>query len=94
MNKPASKKNKNPLYVVTHRGKTVQEAKGPWDAMVKKWGLEPVLEVLKQLLNFMLGLAQNYAMFQVIQDFLNRMIAEFNKFKGRFQLYLEDLATL
>ena len=94
MNKPTSKRNKNPLYVVTNKGKTVQAADGLWDAAIKKWGLGPVIEVFKQLLDFLLGMAQNYAMFRVIQDFLNRMISEFNKFKGRFQLYLEDLATL
>lgn len=94
MNKLTSKKSKNPLYVVTNKGKTVEEATNFWDAVVKKWGLGPVIEVLSKLLEFLLGQVQNYAMFRAVQEFLDRFIAEFNKFKGRFQLYLEDLATL
>ena len=48
--KTKNTKKKNPLYVVTNEGKDVETADNFWDAMVKKFNLAPLMEVLDFLL--------------------------------------------
>jgi len=51
-------KTKNPLYVV--KGKTVLEAHGIWDLLVKKLNLSPVIEVFSKLLFMLLDQVKDY----------------------------------
>ncbi|PIP88894.1 MAG: hypothetical protein COW01_14865 [Bdellovibrionales bacterium CG12_big_fil_rev_8_21_14_0_65_38_15] len=69
------KKNKNPLYVVTNDGKDVLEASGLFDAMLKKLGLEPMLEQLDMLLKMVLGMVSSYAVFSVVKEWLDQFVA-------------------
>lgn len=45
---------KNPLFVVTNNGQDVEQAYGFLDAMVKKLGLEPVMEFLQMIFNILM----------------------------------------
>ena len=47
-NKKKSSK-KNPLYVVTNEGKDVETAESLWDAMVKKFNLQPAIDLLMMM---------------------------------------------
>lgn len=67
-------RKKNPLYVVTNQGKDVQEATGLLDMIVKKLGLEGVVELLEDLMASMMEMATSYAMFVSIKTFLDTII--------------------
>ena len=69
-----SAKKKNQLYVVTNQGKDVQEANGLLDMIVKKLGLEGVLELLEGLVASMMEMVTSYAMFITIKSFLDNII--------------------
>jgi len=75
-------KEKNPLYVV--KGKTVLEAKGVFDAIVKKLGLEPAIDMLKNVVEMLLKQVTNYHTFilikQVVDELLAKVIALAQKF--------------
>jgi hypothetical protein len=63
---------KNPLYVVTQKGRVVEEAKNIVDALIKKLGLTPTLELCQSILQTWLKILQdfvsNYARLQVINQ--------------------------
>lgn len=67
-------KNKNPLYVV--KGKTVQEAKGVFDLLIKKMNLEPVVQFLMQLMKTMLEEVKTYPMFVMIKTMIDEWMAK------------------
>ncbi len=62
---------KNPLYVVTDNGNVVEEATGFMDAMIKKFGLEPVLEIVNTLLSMLTGQVGNYGFFLYLQELID-----------------------
>ncbi len=70
------KKNSNPLYVVTKKGKIVEKAKNPMDLIVKKFGLEPVRDVLKNIIALILSNIKNYPQLKAATEFFNRIITE------------------
>lgn len=65
-------KNKNPLYVV--KGKDVLEANSLMDLVIKKFNLEPVITVMKNILNLLLSQVENYAWFQAVKKFYEEMM--------------------
>lgn len=75
---------KNPLYVVkeTKKGSVVEEADGLFDLIVKKFGLAPALDVLGSLFESLLKMASNYAMFVVVKDFIDQLMAKFSLVLG------------
>lgn len=74
-----NKKNKNPLYVVTNRGQDVQEAENLIDALIKKLGLEETIKTLEGLLGMMLEMVKSYAFFQVVQQWVDQIVATLEK---------------
>jgi hypothetical protein len=40
----------NPLFVVTNKGKDIEQAEGFVDALIKKYGLAPMIELLNSLI--------------------------------------------
>ena len=40
----------NPLFVVTNQGKDIEQAEGFIDALIKKYGLKPMLELFNSLI--------------------------------------------
>jgi hypothetical protein len=77
-------KNKNPLYVV--KGKEVQEASSMLDLLIKKFNLEPLMNVLKNIFNLLLEQVENYAMFLVIKNFLDEILQKLIDLGKKFGL--------
>ena len=69
-------KNKNPLYVV--KGKDVLEADSVIDLVIKKFNLEPVITVMKNILNLLLASVETFAWYQAVKKFFDDMM---NKIK-------------
>ena len=74
-------KTKTPLYVV--KGKTVLEAKGVFDMIVKKLSLEPVLEIFMNIVNMLLKQVTNYSSFIAVKTFIDHMIERMFKLVSR-----------
>ena len=72
-------KQKNPLYLV--KGKTVHPAQGIWDYVVLKFNLRPLLNVLQQLLHYVLEQVRDYPSLVLAQNFINRIIQAFQRLK-------------
>jgi hypothetical protein len=77
-------KIKNPLYVV--KGKDVHEASSVFDLMLKKLNLEPVINVLKNILMLLLEVVENFAMFQTVKSFFDELINKVQDYGKRFGL--------
>lgn len=65
-------KNKNPLYVV--KGKDVLEANSLVDLVIKRFNLEPMITVMKNILNLLLSQVETYAWFQAAKKFFDEML--------------------
>lgn len=72
-------KKKNPLYVV--KGTDVEEASGLVDMLVKKFNLEPLISMLKNLIEMLLEMVSSYAMFKVVKDFVDQVVARIELFQ-------------
>ena len=79
MNEKTRTAKQNPLFVVTNKGKDVEDVQGIFDALVKKLGLEPALKMLQGLLDFMAQEVQNYATLKAVNDLLTWLMAELKK---------------
>lgn len=73
-------KGKNPLYVV--KGKTVEEASGVFDLVLKKFNLEPLYELLMKLLNFLMEQIKDYPTFLMIKKAVDEIAERLNKIAG------------
>ena len=56
-----SSKRKNPLYVVTNDGKDVESAETLWDAVVKRFNLQPLIDILMTLMEMVAKQVNSYA---------------------------------
>lgn len=65
-------KNKNPLYVV--KGKEVQEASSLMDLVIKRFNLEPAINILRNIFYLLLEQVENFAWFQAVVKFYNDMV--------------------
>ena len=63
---------KNPLYVVTNDGKDVEAAESIWDAVVKKFNLQPAIDLLWTLLEILAKQINSYAALVWLQKELER----------------------
>lgn len=77
-----TKKAKNPLYVVTDKGNVVQEAANRFDAMIKKFNLTPVIEVINMLIEWLLEQVRDYPTFMAIKKFIDSLV-------GRVELFVK-----
>lgn len=76
-------KNKNPLYVV--KGKTVQEAKGMFDLLIKKFNLEPAVKILMNLMGLLLAQVNSYPMLVTVKKMVDELIEKMTQLFNRFQ---------
>ena len=67
-------KKKNPLYVVTNKGKDVEEAVGFFDALVKRLGLEGGVMLLEGLIQDLLRQVTNYGTFLAVKNFIDTLL--------------------
>jgi hypothetical protein len=68
---------KNPLYVVTNNGQDVETADSLIDLVIKKFGLEPVIEMLQSLLSMLSDQVGNYGFFLFLQQLIDGIVAFF-----------------
>lgn len=65
-------KNKNPLYVV--KGNNVQEAKNFVDLILKKFNLEPAVEILTNIFKMLLAQITSYPMLVLVKNMLDQLM--------------------
>lgn len=65
-------KNKNPLYVV--KGKEVQEASSVFDLVIKRFNLEPAINILRNIFYLLLEQVENFAMYKAVKAYIDEMI--------------------
>jgi len=65
---------KNPLYVVTNEGKDVETAESIWDAVVKKFNLQPLIDLFMVLAELIANQINSYAAL----SWLNEELTKFN----------------
>jgi hypothetical protein len=75
MDQPSRKTSNNPLYVVTNKGKDVEEATGVLNALLKRLGLEDAVAIIGQLIKSMLEQVQSYAFFVEAKRILDQLVA-------------------
>lgn len=75
-------KNKNPLYVV--KGKEVQEASSVIDLVIKKFNLEPAINIMKNIFLLLLEQIENFATYKAIKGFIDEMMAKMMEIAKRF----------
>ncbi|EQC50892.1 hypothetical protein [Bacteriovorax sp. DB6_IX] len=78
-----AKAKKNPLYVVTNDGKDVEQAEGFFDAIIKKFGLEPFIQVFNSILSLLSDQVGNYGFFLFLQEFVDQVVENLEELKGR-----------
>lgn len=73
-------KQKNPLYVVTEKGNTVEEASSIIDLLVKKLNLGPALDVLNQIFQILLEAVEDYPTFIKVKEFIDMVVGRLQSF--------------
>lgn len=80
-------KKTNPLYVVTNKGQDVQEAQGLFDALVKKFHLQPFVDLFMdlwmQLVEQLSEMVTNYSMFLVVKAFIDEWVEKLFELAGK-----------
>lgn len=76
-------KTKNPLYVV--KGKTVLEASGLVDLILKKFNLEPAVELFMKIAMFLLSQVKDYPTFLAIKKVVDEILDKVTKLGNKFQ---------
>lgn len=82
--KGKSKVNKNPLYVVTNKGKVVEEANSAWEVIVKTLGLDPFLGALNELFSILCEMARSLTVVREIEEFLGEIIERVQEFQKKW----------
>ncbi|MBT3585687.1 MAG: hypothetical protein HN509_12350 [Halobacteriovoraceae bacterium] len=73
-------KKKNPLYVVTNKGKDVEPAENRWDAFIKKYDLGPFIQFLQGLIDLMASQVKTYQGFLALKQLVDQLVAKLEKF--------------
>lgn len=78
--KKTTTKRKNPLFVVTNKGKDVEQAQTFLDALFKKIGLSHTVKEmeknLQEFIHFLFSLVKNYAVFMAVKNILDQVVAK------------------
>lgn len=77
-------KTKNPLYVI--KGKDVLEAKGIFDLVIKKLNLEPLLQVLQNILKMLLDQVKTWESFIAVKTYMDELMANYFMLIKKFGL--------
>lgn len=84
------RKNPNPLYVVTNKGRDIEQAESLVDALVKRFGLTPGIrflsDVFSQILNSLLAQVYSYPLLVAAQQALQQLIHQFELLMARLGL--------
>ncbi|MFA5584208.1 MAG: hypothetical protein WDA09_08330 [Bacteriovoracaceae bacterium] len=75
-------KQKNPLYLV--KGKTVHPTQNIWEYVIEKFNLRPVINILFQLISFILEQVKDYPSFVFARQFIENVIEKIQGLRTRF----------
>lgn len=75
----AKQKNSNPLYVV--KGDQVEQASNLVDMLIKKFNLEPLIELMMNIFKTLLENVSSYPMFLLVKDFIDHVMGRLELFK-------------
>lgn len=73
-NNGTKKKNVNPLYVVTNKGKDIEEVDNHLNAWIKKLGLEPVIEFLETILVMLSEHVNSYPILMAVKEYIDMIV--------------------
>ncbi|MCB9060859.1 MAG: hypothetical protein H6622_04995 [Halobacteriovoraceae bacterium] len=92
--KKKKKKKTNPLYAVSENGKTVEEASGPIDFIIKSLGLTKTVEILSEIFQFICTQVETYAGLKWLNEFVVEWIKLLRTGVSQFtKLFSAALAT-
>lgn len=77
-------KQKNPLYLV--KGKTILPTQNIFEYVVERFNLKPLLQVIQNLMNFILEQVRDYPTFLMAKNFMDEISMSLNMLKKRFSL--------
>jgi len=73
--KRSRKENKNnPLFVVTNNGQDVEQAETFFDALIKKFGLQPLVEFINTIIEMIMEQVGGMVALELIRGFLDEVI--------------------
>ena len=67
-------KNTSPLYIVSQDGQEIQELFSWIRDNLEKKGIGPLLDILKTLFDILKAQIQSYALLDVFEDLLNKLV--------------------
>jgi hypothetical protein len=70
---------KNPLFVVTNNGQDVESAESFFDALVKKFGLAPIIEFMNTIIQMIVEQVGGMVALELIRGFLDEMVDALEK---------------
>ncbi len=70
---------KNPLFVVTNNGQDVEEAESLFDALIKKMGLEPILEFMNTIIQIIMEQVGGMVALELIRGFIDELVDALEK---------------
>ncbi|MDA9793337.1 hypothetical protein N9B72_02005 [Bacteriovoracaceae bacterium] len=75
---------KNPLYIVSEKSGIVEEAFSKLDFIVKKLGLTSFVNYLKETINQLLSMVNNYQMFVIVKGYIDEFLSNIINLFGKF----------
>lgn len=67
-------KGANPLFVVTNNGQDVEEAQGFVDALVKKFGLGPIIEFMNTIIQMIMEQVGGMVALELVRGVMDEFI--------------------
>lgn len=86
-------RRKNPLYVVTNQGKVVEQATGPLDALIKRFGLGPAVTIFNQLLEILMAQVNSFPALAAFNKWLQETIRSLEAMTKRLAPFLFFYST-
>lgn len=71
---------KNPLYVVTNKGKDVEECDSFLDSLIKRFNLKPMIDILNNILEMILSQVKSYPALVFFNEFMEDFLEKLAKF--------------
>jgi len=70
----ARKNTTNPLFVVTNNGQDVEEAESMIDALIKKFGLGPILEFFETVIQMIMEQVGGMVALELVRGVLDELV--------------------
>ena len=69
----------HPFFIVINNGQDVQELSEWVKGVMEKWGIDPVLEVLKSFFDMLVAGVNSYVFLEVLHDFITQLVLVLKK---------------